>query len=126
MYLQTVVDRQSEYQLMNMPGTRKSQGSGMHDFWIINYDARRALHNYRFFSVTDGSPPRIHVSRDCGAIIISNLPLAAIHEPHVMAWRHSFYEISRETLVIRAAAVANGRREHVGGDPEPAQLDVAS
>lgn len=111
---------------MKGPGNMSMQASGMQDFWMINYDARRALHNHRFFSITQGVPPRIHVSRDCGAIVISNLPLAAINEPHVMAWRHSFYEISRETLVMRAAAVANGHREHVGGDPDATPLRAAS
>ena len=95
------------------------------DFWMINYDPQRALHNHRYFSVSEGVPPRIHVSRDCGAIIVSNLPLSAIREPHVMAWRHSFYEISRETLVNRAAAVANGQRSHVGGEPETVPARIA-
>lgn len=83
-----------------------SQEPTRHAGWIINYDAPRALHNHRFLDNGSGSPPRIFVSRDCAAIVVSRLPLEEISEAHVMAWRSSFYEISRSTLERRAAQEA--------------------
>lgn len=84
--------------------------------WIVNYDAEHALHNLRVFSTLSGETARIYLSRDCAAIVISSLPLEYIREPHVMAWRDSFYEVAREEFIRRAAAVMNGKREHMGGE----------
>jgi hypothetical protein len=70
--------------------------------WFVNYDAPIALHNYRFLqrlSSRDIIVPRIWKSRDCAAIVVSTVALEKITEPHVMAWRDSFYEISLRELL---------------------------
>ncbi|MDX1444432.1 MAG: hypothetical protein R3270_11770 [Gammaproteobacteria bacterium] len=83
------------------------------DYWMINYDAQRALQSFRFLKLLLGNPPRVYVSGDCAAIITSNLPLKLIREPHVREWQDSFRELSAEEFVRRVAEIVNGKRKHI-------------
>lgn len=76
------------------------------DAWLVNYDVRGAVHNYHFLQQLPARHPqlpRIWKSRDCAAIVVSTIPLVDIPEPHIMAWRDSFYEISLHELVAEVA-----------------------
>lgn len=91
--------------------------------WIINYDVERALHNYHFFAAqmaNNGEPglPRVYASRDCAAIVVTNAPLDAIRDPHVMAWRSSFFELRRFDFLQRVEECLNETRRYLGADVE--------
>lgn len=92
-------------------------GCPPHPCWVINYDAERALHNLKFLAGVSAATVRIYVSRECGAIVVSNMALECIREPHVMAWRQSFYEIDESTLRRRMEEQADGLRQTIGEEP---------
>lgn len=94
-----------------MESTTRIDPSQPGDYWLINYEAERALHSFRFLRMLLGKPPRVYVSTDCAAIILSNLPLDLVREPHVREWQASFRELSPEDFVRQAAEMANGKRE---------------
>lgn len=89
--------------------------------WIINYDVERALHNYHFLAAQmadngEAGWPRVYASRDCAAIVVTNAPLVAIRDPHVMAWRSSFFELRRFDFLQRVEECLNGTRRYLGAD----------
>jgi len=95
--------------------------------WMINYDADRAFHNYHYLAMqmADGGHtgwPRVYTSRDCAAIVVTNAELDDIHEPHVMAWRNSFFELGYSEFLSRIAECLEGRRRYLGDE---AVLDAA-
>lgn len=69
--------------------------------WIINYDPERALHNYRYISRESVAAVAIFASTHCGAFVVTNVPLKSITEPHVVAWRDSFKQITEMELLAR-------------------------
>lgn len=89
--------------------------------WIINYDADRALHNYYFLAgelAQKGNEwPNVYASRDCAAIVVANCALDEIRDPHVMAWRNSFFRLSRFEFLQRVAECLDGRRRFLGAEP---------
>lgn len=102
---------------MNTEYYESRQGIPPHPTWIINYDSERALHNYAFLKrccQNRASEVRIYASRDCAAVIVANMPLEAIREPHVMAWRNSFYRLSEQEFLVRMNDCAAGRRRFLG------------
>lgn len=101
-------------------------GRPPHPCWVINYDAARALHNLKFLASMTSAAVHVFVSRDCGAIVVSNMALEDIREPHVMAWRQSFYEIDEKTLRLRHAEKLQGLRRHIGEIPGDCGLAEAS
>ncbi len=98
---------------MGLEYYEESGGCPPHPCWVINYDIGRALHNFRFLRNLSEQLVRIYVSTDCAAIVVSNMALEDIREPHVMAWRQSFYEIDEKTLRLRHAEQVEGRRCHI-------------
>lgn len=89
--------------------------------WIINYDVGRALHNFHYFAAQmadngESGWPRIYASRDCAAIVVTNAPLEAIRDPHVMAWRSSFFELRRFDFLQRVEECLNETRRYLGAD----------
>lgn len=85
--------------------------------WIINYDVERALRNYHFMAAqisAAGKLPRIFASRDCAAIVVTNAALEHVREPHVMAWRDSFFELQRVDFLARVKECLDGRRRYLG------------
>lgn len=89
--------------------------------WIINYDVERALRNYHFMAAqisATGRLPRIFASRDCPAIVVTNATLERVREPHVMAWRNSFFELQRVDFLMRVEECLAGRRRYLGAELE--------
>lgn len=102
---------------MNTEFYESRRGIPPHPTWIINYDPERALHNFTFLkrcchgrAVDVG----IYVSSDCAAIVVANMPLEAIREPHVMAWRSSFRRLSEQEFLTRMNEFAAGHRRYIG------------
>lgn len=81
--------------------------------WIVNYDPDRALANYRFLCRL-GLEPRVFVSRDCAAIVLSASGLDQVRDPHVRAWRESFFELQPEEFVRRVQECLRGMRNYLG------------
>lgn len=101
----------------------KRSGRSAKQAWIINYDANRAWHNFHVLAAQmadkgEAGKPRVFASRDCAAIIISNGPLDAIRDPHVMAWRSSFFELRHFDFLQRVEECLNGTRRYLGADKE--------
>lgn len=97
------------------------QGCHPQPAWIINYDVERALANYRWFAahMADRGAtawPRIYASRQCAAIIIANTDIDAVRDPHVRAWRDSFFELNRCEFLARVGECLAQTRAFLGAD----------
>lgn len=102
---------------MNTEFYESRRGIPPHPTWIINYDPERALHNYAFLKrccQNRETDVRIYASCDCAAIIVANMPLEAVREPHVMAWRNSFRRLSEQEFLVRMNEFAAGHRRYIG------------
>lgn len=104
-----------------MPASLYEQryGSFPGETWMVNYDADRALCNFHYLAALMESPasgcwPRVFASRDCAAIVVATTTLDALRDPHVMAWRDSFFELDRAAFLRGVEECMNGRRRYLG------------